>query len=85
MLLQTILLQATEAATAASASLTERLTDQAFSIVLLVGFAVFMLRRQKQLEDKMDKYQEEDRQEMRQVIETNTRALERVADMLEKK
>lgn len=61
-----------------------RVGDQAFSIVLLVVFAVFMLRRQKQLEDKMAKYQEEDRAKMMDIIQNNTRVMERIENHLDK-
>lgn len=57
-------------------SLLGRLTDQLFSISLLVFYAVYAARRQKALEDKLDKYMEEDREEMKAVIQNNTRAFE---------
>ncbi|MFN4249273.1 MAG: hypothetical protein ACK4EY_16215 [Flavipsychrobacter sp.] len=69
----------------ADATFWGRVGDQAFSIVLLVVFAVFMLRRQKQLEDKMAKYQEDDRTKMMEIIQNNTRVMERIEDHLDKR
>lgn len=71
------------------------LEDQAFSIVLLCAFAVWMVKRQsaqrieskedlKELQDKFDKYMEDDRERMFNVIEKNTRVMERMEEHLER-
>ena len=57
-------------------SLSARLTDQLFSVVLLVGFAIYSLRRQNAIEEKLEKYMEEDREELKEVIANNTKAFE---------
>lgn len=59
--------------------LASRLSDQLFSVVLLVGFAIYSLRRQKQIEDKLEKYMQEDREEMKDVIAANTKAFENLS------
>lgn len=86
--LLTILLQAE----VASELLSNRLGDQLFSIVLLVVFAVWMIRRQndekaerQKLQDKLEKYMEEDRKQMMDVIQNNTRVMERLEDHLDRK
>ena len=70
-----MLLQVTEAY---AQSLSGRLADQIFSIVLLVGFAILITRKYNKLEEKLDKYMEEDRQEMQKIIDNNTKVLERI-------
>lgn len=84
----TILMQAE----AATELLSNRLGDQLFSIVLLVVFAVWMIRRQndekaerQKLQDKLEKYMEEDRKQMMDVIQNNTRVMERLEDHLDRK
>lgn len=59
-----------------------KLADQAFSIVLLVLIAVLLWRRIRQMEDKLEKYMNEDREEMKEVISNNTRAFDRIAAKL---
>lgn len=59
-------------------SLVSRLGDQLFCIVLLVGFAIYSLRRQKSIEDKLEKYMAEDREEMKDVIQNNTAVFKEV-------
>lgn len=66
------LLQITEAYAPAFSA---RLADQIFSIVLLVGFAIYSVREQSKTNNKLDKYIEEDRKEMLEVIKNNTEAL----------
>lgn len=56
-------------------ALSSRLADQIFSIVLLVGFAIYSIREQAKTNAKLDKYVEEDRKEMLEVIKNNTEAL----------
>lgn len=56
-------------------ALMSRLVDQMFSIVLLVGFAIYSVREQAKTNSKMNKYIEEDRKEMIEVIKNNTEAL----------
>lgn len=72
--------------------LTNSLGDQLFSIVLLVCFAIWMIRRQndekaerQKLQDKLEKYMEEDRKQMMSVIENNTKVMERLEDHLDRK
>lgn len=83
--------------------ITPHLADQAFTVVLLVAFAIWMIRRQteqrkeykellaeqnkviKEQQEKLEKYMVEDRRTMIDVIERNTRVMERIEDNLEKK
>ena len=60
----------------------ERFGDQAFTIIIL-GLAVYFLwQRLKEVESKMDKYVDEDRGKMMDVIEKNTKAFERLETKL---
>jgi uncharacterized membrane protein YccC len=62
-----------------------RVADQAFSIVLLVAVALLLWRQYKSLEARLNKYMEEDRQKMLDIISNNTRVMERIEDHLDKK
>lgn len=66
-------------------SFISRLGDQAFSIVLLVAFAVWSIRQQQALKAELTKYVSEDRERMFDVIENNTKAMERFTDSTAKK
>ena len=77
-----MLLQIVEAA---QQSVVSRLGDQLFSIVMLVGFAIYSLKKQNQLEEKLEKYMDEDRQRMISVIENNTKVMERLEEHLDKR
>lgn len=67
------------------------LADQMFTVVLLVAFAIWMVRKQKEerlerekLQDRLERYMADDRKTMMDVIERNTRVMERIEDNLEK-
>lgn len=65
-------------ADAAQQGLISRLGDQLFSIIMLVGFAIYSLKKQTKLEEKLEKYMSEDRERMIDVIDNNTRVMERL-------
>lgn len=60
----------------------ERLLDSAISLSILAIITKVLWERLKRVEDKMDKYLEEDRKEMLEVIKDNTRAFEKLTDKL---
>ena len=82
--------------------ITPHLADQMFTVVLLVAFAIWMIKRQRedkkeeqlereklevkieQVTAKHDKYMEDDRQMMLDVVDRNTRVMERIELHIEK-
>lgn len=66
-------------------AIASRLGDQLFSIVLLVGYAFYSTRKQKQSDERMDRYMAEDRERMMKVIENNTKVMERLEDHLDRR
>ena len=62
-----------------------RVADQAFSIMLLVAVATVLWNQHRKLEARLTRYMEEDRQKMMDVVERNTRVMERLEDHLERK
>lgn len=81
MQLLNILLQATSTVTESSFSF-QRLVDAGLSLGILAIIAKVLWSRQKQMEDRLNKYLEEDRKEMMEVIQNNTKAFEQVANSL---
>lgn len=75
----TILLQADF-----GASVLKSLADQALSLGLLALIAYTLYKRLRQVEEKMDKYQTEDRKEMTQVIQNNTNVVGQSTQAMEK-
>lgn len=70
----------------------ERLADQAFSVGLLIAAVLWMVKRQNEermerqkLQDKFDQYMENDRRQLMDVIQNNTRVMERIEDHLDRK
>jgi hypothetical protein len=61
----------------------ERASDQMFSILLLLVVAYALWKKQNTQEEKMTKYLEDDRKQMMEVIENNTRAFERLYDKIQ--
>jgi hypothetical protein len=61
----------------------EKAADQLFSILLLGVLAYTLWRKLTAVEDKMTKYLEDDRKQMMEVIENNTRAFERLYDKIQ--
>lgn len=59
-----------------------KVADQAFSIVLLVVIAAALWQQQRKLEARLQQYMDDDRQKMLDVIERNTRVMERLEDKL---
>ncbi|SMO48092.1 hypothetical protein [Solitalea koreensis] len=74
-----ILLQITEVV---PTGIVERLGDQFFSISILLVVAYLFWKQQGKLSEKMEKYIEEDRKQMLDVIEKNTKAFERLDDLI---
>lgn len=62
----------------------QRLFDLALSLGILGVIAKVLWGRQKQLEDKLTSYIEEDRKEMLEVIKDNTAAFNKLNDKLDK-
>lgn len=62
----------------------QQLTDQAFSVVVLIGIAWILWKRQIKLEDKLTQYLDDDREKMLGVIENNTKVMERLESVLER-
>ncbi|ACU57780.1 hypothetical protein [Chitinophaga pinensis] len=60
----------------------QRIGDQAFSVVVLVGIAWILWKRQIKLEDRLTQYLDDDREKMLGVIENNTKVMERLEDAL---
>jgi hypothetical protein len=74
-----ILLQINEAVSAAaSTNLWQRIADQALSLAILGVIAWVLWKRQRDLEDKLTKYLEEDRKAMLDVIQNNTSAMQKL-------
>ncbi|MCW3467633.1 hypothetical protein [Chitinophaga nivalis] len=63
-------------------SIWQRIGDQAFSIVVLIGIAWILWKRQISLEDRLTQYLDDDREKMLGVIENNTKVMERLEDVL---
>lgn len=61
----------------------QQLTDQAFSVVVLIGIAWILWKRQIKLEDKLTQYLDDDREKMLGVIENNTKVMERLESVLD--
>jgi hypothetical protein len=59
-----------------SATLWTRLGDQLFTIVLLVTIAYILWQRITKVQDKLDTYLNEDRAQMLEVIQNNTKVIE---------
>ena len=81
-ILYTIMLQA---AGAASDPLTvwQLLADKGLTLAILGVIAWVLWRRQKDLEDRLTNYLNEDRKNMLSVIENNTHVMERNNDLVE--
>jgi len=60
----------------------QRIGDQAFSVVVLVGIAWILWKRQIKLEDRLTQYLDDDREKMLGVIDNNTKVMERLEDAL---
>lgn len=60
----------------------QRLGDQAFSVIVLIGIAWILWKRQIKLEDRLTQYLDDDREKMMGVIENNTKVMERLEDVL---
>jgi hypothetical protein len=60
----------------------QRLGDQAFSVIVLIGIAWILWKRQIKLEDRLTQYLDDDREKMQGVIENNTKVMERLEDVL---
>lgn len=60
----------------------QRLGDQAFTVVVLIGIAWLLWKRQIKLEDRLTQYLDDDREKMLGVIENNTKVMERLEDVL---
>lgn len=60
----------------------QRLSDQAFSVIVLIGIAWILWKRQIKLEDRLTQYLDDDREKMQGVIENNTKVMERLEDVL---
>lgn len=78
MKMQMILLDAT-------GTIWERVGDQLFSILILFVVAWLLWKRQREMEDRLNKYLEQDREKMLEVISNNTKVMERLEDLLDKK
>ena len=66
------------------ASVLKALLDQALSLGLLGFVAYTLYKRLRQVEDKMEKYQTEDRKEMTHVIQNNTNVMAQSTQVMEK-
>ena len=64
-------------------ALWQRLGDQAFSIIVLLGIAWILWKRQIKLEDRLTQYLNVDRDKMQGVIENNVKVMERLESVLE--
>lgn len=62
----------------------QRLFDLALSLGILGVIAKVLWSRQKQMEDRMTKYIDEDRKEMLEVIKDNTAAFNKLNEKLDK-
>lgn len=74
-----LLLQVTEVL---PPTIMEKLGDQLFSIIILAVMAYLFWKQQNKTQEKMEKYIEEDRKQMQDVIEKNTKAFERLDDLI---
>ncbi|WP_343690423.1 hypothetical protein [Chitinophaga sp.] len=63
----------------------QRLGDQAFSVIVLIGIAWILWKRQIKLEDRLAQYLNDDREKMQGVIENNTKVMERLESVLERR
>jgi len=63
----------------------QRLGDQAFSVIVLIGIAWILWKRQINLEDRLTQYLNDDRDKMQGVIENNTKVMERLESVLERR
>lgn len=63
----------------------ERVADQAFSIILLVAVTTMIWNKYSKLEHRLTRYMDEDRQRMLDVIERNTRVMEKLEDHLDRR
>jgi hypothetical protein len=63
-------------------TLAQRLGDQAFSVTVLIGIAWILWKRQIKLEDRLTQYLDDDREKMMDVIDNNTKVMERLEDVL---
>ncbi len=61
-----------------SANIWQRLADQAISLAILGIIAWVLWKRQRDLEDKLTRYLEEDRKAMLDVIQNNTNAMQKL-------
>ena len=66
----------------AEQTILQRLGDQAFSVIVLIGIAWILWKRQIKLEDRLTQYLDDDREQMLGVIENNTKVMERLEDVL---
>lgn len=66
-------------------ALYQRLGDQAFSVIVLIGIAWILWKRQIKLEDRLTQYLNDDRDKMQGVIENNTKVMERLESVLERR
>ena len=62
----------------------QRLGDQAFSVIVLIGIAWILWKRQIKLEDRLTQYLDDDREKMLGVIENNTKVMERLEEVLDR-
>jgi hypothetical protein len=65
-----------------ASTLLTRLTDQLFTIVLLVTISWLLWKRITKVQDRMDTYLSEDRKEMSEVIKNNTSVMQGVTEIL---
>lgn len=70
---------------AADQTFWERVADQAFSIMLLVAVATVLYNQHRKLETRLIKYMDDDRKQMLDVIDRNTRVMEKLEEHLERK
>lgn len=87
MSLHTQLLQATGVVSAVADALPagwQRIVDQGLSLTILCGVAWVLWKRLKDLEERLNKYVEEDRKVMQDIIQKNTQAFENVNAHLDK-
>lgn len=66
-------------------ALFSRLGDQLFSIIMLVVIAMILWKRQKALEDRLANYMADDHERMIEVLEKNTKVMEGLEQILEKR